>query len=225
MIARWPCPLRQGFTSDEQAVVFDEGRSLRVLVLPALFDEANKTRRQILEVMRRLDGSGIDCVLPDLPGWNESLQPLEEQTLESWRDAAKAAATHFQITHILSVRAGAILAPAGYAGWRYAPIGGPNAVRALLRARLVSARESGGEETAAELQEVALREGIELAGYRIGATLFAELEQAKLSDSPDLRNIDQADLGGAGLWLRAEPDEDAAQADALAATIAMALSQ
>jgi hypothetical protein len=35
-----------------------------------------------------------------------------------------------------------------------------------------------------------------------------------------LANIAQADVGGAGLWLRAEPAHSAEQADALAATVA-----
>lgn len=205
-------------------MLFDRGRNSRLLVIPALFDEANKTRRQVLQVMRRLDGAGVDSILPDLPGWNESEAPLEEQTLESWRSAASAAANYFGATHILALRAGAILAPDGLPGWRYAPTGGANAVRALLRARLVSAREAGREETMAELQERGRTEGIELAGYRIGPGLFATLEDAKPANSELLKDIDQADLGGAGLWLRAEPDEDPAQADALAAIIAMGMA-
>ena len=49
---------------------------------PALFDEANKLRRRhTVEVIRRLDAAGIDCLLPDLPGCGESLSPLAEQTL------------------------------------------------------------------------------------------------------------------------------------------------
>lgn len=223
MIARWPCPLPKGDESTEQAVLFDKGREKRLLVIPALFDEANKTRRQTIEIMRRLDGANIDSILPDLPGWNESLQPLEHQTLESWRIAAKAAVIHFRATHLLTVRAGAILAPEGIPGWRHAPIGGANAMRALLRSRLVSAREAGRDETTAGLHELGRSEGIELAGYPIGPAMFAALERAKLADSGLLKDIDQADLGGAGLWLRAEPDEEAAQADALAAIIVMGL--
>lgn len=221
MIATWPCPLPSGGESAEHAVLFDRDRERRLLVIPALFDEANKTRRQMIEVMRRLDGAAIDSMLPDLPGWNESLQPLEKQTLESWRGAAAAAASHFRATHLLTVRAGAILAPKNIPGWRYAPTGGANAMRALLRARLVSAREAGRDESTERLQETGRSEGIELAGYRLGAALFSELEQARLADSGILRDIEQVHVGGAGLWLRAEPGEDAAQADALAAIIAV----
>ena len=49
-------------------------------------------RRLTVEVMRRLDGAGIDCFLPDLPGCNESLEPLEGQEPEDWSDAVISAA-------------------------------------------------------------------------------------------------------------------------------------
>jgi hypothetical protein len=218
MIAAWPGP-----SGDEYALVFDRAREARVLVLPALFDEANKTRHLAVETMRRLDGAGIDSVLPDLPGCNESLAPLEPQTLVGWREAAQAVARHFRTTHVLTIRAGAILAPPGLPGWRYAPIGGANAVRALLRARTISAREAGRAETLEGLAEQGRSEGIELAGYQVGAALFRELEIAALPDSGILRDIDQGTVGGGGPWLRAEPDFDPAQADALAAVIAMGL--
>jgi hypothetical protein len=220
MIASWPGP-----SGEEYAFGFDRGRKHRVLVLPALFDEANKLRHLTVETIRRLDGAGIDAFLPDLPGCNESLAPLEAQTLAGWRGAARAAAAHFGATHVLTLRAGAILAPAGLPGWRYAALGGPNALRALLRARTISAREARRSETLDGLAEQGRAEGIELAGYRLGAELFGALETAALPDSGTLRDIDQGTIGGSGLWLRAEPDFDPAQADALAAVIALELRQ
>jgi hypothetical protein len=218
MIASWPGP-----SGEEYAFALDRGRKHRVLVLPALFDEANKTRHLLVEAMRRLDGAGIDSFLPDLPGCNESLAPLEAQTLETWREAARIVAGHFRATHALTVRAGAILAPPGLAGWRYAAIGGPNALRALLRARTISAREAGRDESIEALGELGRTEGIELAGYRLGTEMFRQLEAAALPDSDKLREIDQGTVGGGGPWLRAEPGFDPAQADALAAVIAMEL--
>jgi hypothetical protein len=41
--------------------------------------------------------------------------------------------------------------------------------------------------------------------------------------STNLTDIAQGDVGGSGLWLRAEPGFDAKQADALAAIVAMGL--
>ncbi|ANY20787.1 hypothetical protein A6F68_02287 [Tsuneonella dongtanensis] len=217
----WACPAPDGGRHDEQALVFDRNRPHRLLVLPAWFDEANKLRRQTVEVMRRLDASGIDCVLPDLPGCNESKAKLPEQTLEVWRDGAAAAAAHFRATHLLTIRAGALLAPAGLPGWRYAPTGGRQVLRAMLRARTIASREAGNAERTEDLQDIGRTDGIELAGWTIGAAMFRALETAE----PDgvLTEIEQSALGGPGLWLRAEPDEDAAQADALAAVVAMGM--
>ncbi len=218
----WPCPAPGGGTRDELALTFDGGRERRLLVLPAWFDEANKLRRQTVEVMRRLDLSGIDSMLPDLPGCNESEAPLAEQTLERWREAAAAAAAHFRATHLLTLRAGALLAPPGLAGWAYAPIAGRQVLRAMLRARVIASKEAGRAERGDDLAAQGRREGVELAGWPIGPAMFAALENAE--PATGLAPIDQAMLGGAGLWLRAEPGEDAEQADALAALLAIGLA-
>lgn len=220
MIAHWPAPAG----GDEYAVAFDQGRARRLLILPPLFDEANKTRHTLVEAMRRLDGAGIDSFLPDLPGWNESLAPLEEQTLASWRAAAAQAASHFAVTHLLTVRASAILAPPQLTGWRYAPTGGANALRAMLRARTIASREAGVSESAESLLETGRSEGLELAGYRLGAAMIRDLEAARLPDSGRLADLDQSTVGGPAPWLRAEPGFSAKQADALAAFLVMGLS-
>lgn len=223
MIATWPCPDASGAVQDEYALAFERKRPRRLLVIAPLFDEANKLRRQLAEVMRRLDHSGIDCFLPDLPGCNESLRPMREQTLQGWRQCAEAAAGHFRATHVLSVRAGAIIAPPSLPGWRYAPIGGASVLRTLLRARIIAARDAGREETLAELTERGQADGLDLAGHAIGPTLFTEMETAHLPDSGRQGDIDQQTIGGSGLWLRAEPGFDVAQADALAAFVAMGM--
>lgn len=217
-IAAWPSA-----DGDEYALAFDKGRKQRLLVLPALFDEANKTRHLLVETLRRLDNAGIDCFLPDLPGCNESAAPLEAQTLAGWRAAAAAAAKHFAATHLLTIRASAILAPPTLPGWRYAPTGGANALRGLLRARVVSAREVGEDVTTEGLLETGRAAGLDLAGYRLGAALVRDLEGAMLPDSGRLADIAQGTVGGGAPWLRAEPDFDPAQADALAAVIALGL--
>mgnify|MGYP005988795663 CR=1 FL=1 len=224
MLAAWPCPLPGGKTTDELAVVFAKERPHRVLLIPPLFDEHNKFRRQMVEIMRRLDHSGIDSALPDCPGWNESCAPLAEQSLTHWRSAIMAAASHFGSTHLLSFRAGALLAPPLLPGWLYAPTGGKQVLRGMLRARTLAAREAGMDEKTAELQEIARSKGIALAGWQVGAELFGELEQAEVTDNERHTVIQQGTVGGAGLWLRAEPDEDPEQADALAAFVAVGLS-
>ncbi|OCC23151.1 hypothetical protein MB02_13390 [Croceicoccus estronivorus] len=224
VVTTWPCIPEEGPVSDEYAVFFDQGRQYRILILPALFDEANKLRRHTVEVMRRLDGAGIDTFLPDLPGCNESLQPLEKQRLATWRDAARNAASHFKVSHVLTIRGGAILTPPNVIGWRYAPQSGSNILRSLLRARLVAKRETGRIETTKGLLETGRVNGLNLGGYRIGPQMFVDLEQSRLADNGKLTDIPQVSIGGSGLWLRSEPGEAPAQADALAATIIMQLT-
>jgi hypothetical protein len=193
-------------------------------VLPAWFDEANKLRRFTIEVMRRLDSAGIDSLLPDLGGCNESLSPLSAQTLGGWRAQAEAAATNLGATHVLAIRAGALITPYALPGWHYAAQSGPKLLRAMLRARTIAAREAGRFESAETLMATGKAEGLALGGWSIGPAMVTALESAEPALGPGQQEIAQSALGGAGLWLRAEPDDDAAQADNLAAQIAAALA-
>ena len=206
------------------ALCFDDFRRWRLLIVPALFDESNRMRRITVEVMRRLNNAGVDSFLPDLPGCNESLQELEGQTPATWKAAISAAAVHFRASHVLGIRGGALLLPDALPGWRYAPINGASALRQMLRARIVSSREAGVTETQESLLAEGLDQGLELAGYRLGAEFIAQVQSLTPSISHSVSDIDQDMLGsGGGLWLRAEPDEDRAQADALAAIIAIGI--
>ncbi|MFU7528347.1 hypothetical protein [Qipengyuania sp. ASV99] len=220
MIASWYAPLADGKISEELLLSIDRGRALRVLILPALFDEANKLRRFTIQVMRKLDAAGVDSFLPDLPGCNESLEPLAKQTLTGWRTAAIAAAEQMAASHVLALRAGTLMAPEALPGWQFAPQTGPKLLRAMLRARTIAAREAGQEERADQLLDAGRREGLTLAGWEIGAELLRDLENAQPPAADHHAIVAQSQLGGAGLWLRAEPGEDDAQSTALADLIA-----
>lgn len=220
MFSTWHAPLPQGGTAEELLVSFDRARARRVLILPPWLDEANKLRRFTHQVMRRLDSAGIDSFLPDLPGCNESLVPLESQTLEGWRAGVAAAAGAVGATDVLAIRAGALLVPQGLAGWRYAPLTGPRLLRGLLRARSIAAREAGIAATPEGLMAQGRAQGLVLGGWMLGPAMLRALESAEAVADPGLKDISADDLGGAGLWLRAEPDEDTAQAERLAAIIA-----
>jgi hypothetical protein len=218
----WPCPLTDGGGSaGEYALTFDRQREQRLLIVPALFDEANRMRRFTVEVMRRLDGAGIDSMLPDLPGCNESLQPLEAQTPASWRAAMTSAAAHFGATHVLGIRGGVLLTPAGLPAWHYAPAKAASILRQLIRSRIIAAREAGINETHEGLLEIGLATGIELSGFRLGAAFLREFQT--LTATASASEIAHETIGGGGLWLRAEPDEDRQQADALAALLAIGI--
>jgi hypothetical protein len=225
VLSGWTPPAPEGATAGEELLVaFDRGRNLRLLICPAWFDEANKLRRFTLEVMRRLDRAGVDCLLPDLPGCNESLAPLESQTLEGWRAAMTAAAETLRATHVLAIRAGALIAPPALPGWHYAAQSGPKLLRGMIRARTIAAREAGLAETSEGLMAEGRAAGLTLGGWRIGPAMFAALETAEPTLAPGQSDLAQSAVGGPGLWLRAEPGEDAGQADRLAARIVQSLA-
>jgi hypothetical protein len=215
----WPCPLPGGGSAEEYALTIDQAREHRLLIAPALFDEANRMRRLTVEVMRRLSDAGIDSFLPDLPGCNESLQPLERQTPEIWRAAMASAARHFRATHVLGIRGGALLTPQGRPAWHYAPATGSSILRQLLRSRILASRESGVSESRDELLEKGLSTGLELSGFELSALFLRQFRS--LTPAPGACEIAQEQVGNGGLWLRAEPGEDRAQADALAALLAI----
>lgn len=225
MIATWQAPLPSGETAEELLVRFDNGQKTRILILPAWFDEANKMRRFTLDIMRTLDEAQIDSFLPDLPGCNESLALLQQQTLENWRKCAVSIAAQIDATHVLAIRSGALLVPAGLSAWLYAPQTGARMLRSMIRARTIAAREAGREETFDALIEMGRREGLTLAGWQMGAQMISDLESATPVENQKHRTIDQKQLGRPGLWLRAEPGEDREQSQTLANHVVESLGQ
>lgn len=217
-LRHWPCPAPNGGETSEYALTFDRNRAARLLIVPALFDEANRMRRLTVETMRRLDAAGIDTMLPDLPGTNESLAPLDTQTVPGWLNAMAAAATQFGATASLGVRGGCLFTPSAPNVLHYAPVKAASLLRQMIRTRIVSAREAGREETSEGLREAGMREGLDLAGHRLGPAFLREFDA--LVPAPDANLIAQDRISGSGLWLRAEPGENATQADALATAIA-----
>lgn len=217
MIAHWPCP-GPGGQSEEYALSFDRGRQRRLLIVPPLFEEANRMRRMLVDAMRLLDDAGVDTFLPDLPGCNESQQHFEAQSLHGWRSAMQLAAQHFAASDVLAVRAGALVFPNSLPGWALEPAKGATILRQMIRARVIAAREAGLQEDSVALLEQGRSEGLELAGWRCGASLIAGLENA-IPQVEGHQIIAQGQLGGGGLWLRAEPAAAPEQSDALARII------
>ncbi len=220
MYSVWSCPLPDGGVGEEMVLGFDEAREKRILIIPPLFEEANRLRHQIVETMRKLHSRGVDCFLPDLPGWNESLDGFENQSLAHWRVGIASAVETFSTTAVLAVRSGCWLVPEDSRGWLYAPPKPQQILRNMLRARILSAREAGREEITEELRKTGRERGITLAGWPLGPELFAELETEDFAAPPGYSTVQQMDVGGTPLWLRAENDFDLAQATALASIVA-----
>ena len=196
-----------------------------VLIVPPLFEEANRTRRTLVLAMRALAARGFAAAMPDLPGQNESLVALESVDLDMWQNAlAEVAATIDGPVLVASVRGGALIdhrvKAAGW--WRLAPAGGASLLRTLLRARVSADREAGVTSSLESLSETAKREPLLLAGNRLSPAMIAQLGSAEAQPVEPLRNVALGADGIAGtpLWLRAEPGEDAAMAETIADDIA-----
>ena len=215
-ITAWPCAAPGGSGEESALVAGPSDATARVLIVPALFEEANRTRRMLTETMRLLAERGMASVMPDLPGCNESLAPLNRQDVETWRAAIAAAAVHFAGTHVLAIRGGALVAPA-LPGCLLEPIAGSQVLRPMLRARTIAARENGREETMAGLLESGRIKGIELAGYCLGAEMIHGLESAEVEHQDAFLSLH--DIGGEALWLRNEPGENYTLSQLLAAQI------
>lgn len=201
-------------------------RATAMFVLP-LFEEANRTRRTLVLAMRALAADGYAALLPDLPGQNESLVPLTEVDLENWQSAfADAAAAIDGPLIIASLRSGTLIdhLPKAAAWWRLAPVGGASLLRTMMRARIAADREAGLTSSLDSLQTDATTAPLLLAGNRLSPTMIAQLGAAETRPVTPLRTVtlgSGADtIAGTPLWLRAEPGEDSAMAENIAADIA-----
>jgi hypothetical protein len=196
-----------------------------VLIVPPLFEEANRTRRTLVLAMRALANEGFAALLPDLPGQNESPIPLVEADLTRWRGALAEVADSIDGPVIIaSLRGGALLDHAAKAAgwWRLAPAGGGSLLRTLLRARVAADREAGTASSLEALQAEAVAVPLLLAGNLLSPAMIAELAVAEVQAVEPLRSlaIGADGIAGTPLWLRAEPGEDAGMAQAIAADIA-----
>jgi hypothetical protein len=188
-----------------------------LLIIPPLFDEMNRMRRVLVSAARMLGPRGMFVVMPDLPGTNESLAPLSDQTLAGWRQALAAAAGDLRVTHIVSVRGGALIdnALGDLPVWRLAPAKGASLLKTMIRTRIASDKENGVATTSEVLLADGRAQGLELAGNMFGAAMIADLESAVPHESPAIMLGDLGDKGSA-LWLRAEPQDDPVMAAAIA---------
>ena len=206
----------------------------RILFVPPLFDEANRLRRTLVMTMRALAQLGYDSLLPDLPGQNDSLILTQDVTLRDWRDALRVvAAAEDAPVLIASWRGGALIddaADCAVGWWRMSPVAGASLVKTMLRTRIAGEKEAGRSVTSDDLRAQIAAEGVgELGGNMLSAAMLDMLDAATAAAVTPLRQV-QPGVGdgkvtGSALWLRAEPGEDAAMAQAMAADIADWASQ
>ncbi len=122
---------------------------------------------------------------------------------------------------MLTIRGGVLLDPGHLPGLRYAPVEGIGLLRAMLRARVISDREAGIASERDTLLAQGRREGLVLSGYSLGPQMISQLADTPVPPGA-ATVLEQSALGGAPLWLRAEPAHDGEQAAKLAALMAQA---
>lgn len=186
---------------------FGVNHDLQLLVIEPLFEEANRCRKLIVDIMRALDGLGIGSRLADLPGTGESTVDIAGVRIADWQAAIQGYAPAL----VASFRGGALVDEAASVGvWRFAPETGIRVVRDLKRAALASS------------------DSTLYAGHALGEAFLAELEAATPFPLPRLRTVRldsdageaDAKVPGSPLWRRAEPGEDSELAATLAADLA-----
>lgn len=191
-----------------------------LLIIPPLFDEANRMRAQLVLLMRTLRDLGISSVMPDLPGMNESLEPQAFQTLSAWRVAAASAAKHFDVRHALYVRQACVLDTGTAPASHYAPSEPSKLLRAMVRAQSLAEKEAGNDRTASQILDTARVHGNLVAGWEVGRTMAQELCESAEVTNRAATLITHEEIGGRPLWLSNEGGVDESQAQALAKVLA-----
>ena len=215
---------------DELCLSLGRNHTKRVLIVPPLFDEMNRMRRILVDVMRNLESHKISSFLMDLPGTNESRLQLEDMDVSRWQQAVSVCSEQMKTKHIASVRGGALALPPSdeISHWMLAPVKGSALLRTMMRSRVAGDKEAGKETTIAGLATEAESQAIELAGNIISPGMYQSLAEAKPISRSNQRIVrlkndsKEADsrIEGSAIWLRAEPDSDPVLSSAMAQNIA-----
>ena len=172
------------------------GSPTTLLILPALFEEANRMRRFTVSVMRNLADRGIGTILPDLPGAGESEQSFADVTMDDWRAAVSSLTD--DIFGSVAIRGGCLMDGTIAHRWRLAPENGERLLRDMVRATAFSMGVS-----ASEIDEQARSAPTRLAGNLLSPALYSALHDAIPVDSAYVTNVE-----GKKLWRAAEPGDD-----------------
>ncbi len=221
---------------DELCLIAGAQHSQTILLIPPLFDEMNRMRRMMIDVMRLLDSKNIGSVLPDLPGTNESLFPADLTSLAIWRNALLACLTQYSSTlSIAAFRGGCLIDSFAddVRTWRFSPVKGQVLLRTMMRTRIASDKEAGLSTDMAQITAEARGGSVNLAGNSIGSALFSELEEATPTSLENVHTVQlesstraaDAKLPGSALWLRAEPGEDLLLSGVIADSLAAWVSE
>lgn len=183
----------------------------QLLIIPPLFEELNRTRKLLSDVMRALSAQGVASHLPDLPGTGESETDLVDAKWADWRHAVTDAATACQASAVFAVRGGCLLddGMASKLLIRFSPVEGKRLIRDLVRSRSLN----DGDFDSAAQQAVFTDGPTILGGYPITSLLAFAVRDAGIADIGTAKTLrletehGDADgqVSGPPLWRRAEP--------------------
>jgi hypothetical protein len=172
------------------------GSPMTLLVLPALFEEANRMRRFTVSVMRLLAERNIGTILPDVPGAGESQTKLSDVSLSDWCDAVSALSG--DVLGSIAFRGGALLDHSIKNRWQLSPESGERLLRDMTRATALSAGLSASE-ISAQARIMPTR----LAGNLFNPAFYKALSGAAPEDGAYVSPVE-----GPKLWRAAEPGDD-----------------
>jgi hypothetical protein len=226
-VSALPHHLTYGIDGHEEQVLGlgDPNATRIILIIPPLFDEMNRVRRMIVCAMRDLAARGVATFLPDLPGCNESMALMPEQDLETWRAAMVLAAGQLGATHIAAIRGGALIDDGlpDVPHWRLAPVKGASLIKTMMRTRIAGDKEAGIITSTDDLIAEARISRVELSGNLLNLKMVEQLSAAEPAVLPNVHTVNLGDgpdmIAGSALWLRAEPQDDAAMSAAIAAEL------
>ena len=195
----------------EHILRFGHDEPIQIIMAAPFFEEANRLRQVITNIMRSLAAHGIGCSLPDLPGTGESLTNIGDISFDCWRSALAGASDHIRKSAgnllVASFRSGALIDDASGCSnvWRLAPETGARLVRDLMRTRLTGAKDD--DSTSAH---------VDVAGHVVRRSLLDALSVCIPATTGHVRaarlrtDAAQADilLPGSPVWRRSEPGDD-----------------
>ena len=184
---------------------------IQIILISPLFEEANRLRKTLVDVMHGLKARGFGITLPDFPATGESIVPLSNTTLDDWKAAVAVLVSQHRsagrVVILASFRGGALIDSDAQADgvWRLAQETGARLMRDMRR--MVTARPSATNTSS----------GLESMGYALPPLFVDALENALPQPVMKLRSVrlqndsNEADarIAGAPLWRRSEPGEDA----------------
>ncbi|MGJ8537766.1 MAG: hypothetical protein ACSHW2_11475 [Parasphingopyxis sp.] len=197
----------------------------QLLIVPPLFEELNRTRKLLSDVMRVLAAQGIATHLPDLPGTGESQTDLADTGWADWRHATDDAANASRASAVLAIRGGCLLdcGTGSLPLMRFSPVEGKRLIRDLIRSRSLN-----DPDFDSEAQKAVFTDGPTLlGGYPISAALACAVREAAVADTDAVTTLRldtehgdaDSQISGPPLWRRAEPSGSHELTQALSATI------